>query len=187
MTELAKTKPSTGLLYSLDEDEDESTESGRTTPVETWLLEIGDHLLVPVGASPPLDGIVTSASPSTSFNEASMTGESRPVLKAAGDSVLAGTTNAGPSAVIIQVSKEPGTTVLDGIIQSVREAMGRKASIELLADVITGYFTPAVTAISLITFIVWFIRGVVHDLPLSWLDGKAESTGNWLLVSSRKL
>ncbi|KAF8583040.1 heavy metal translocatin [Ramaria rubella] len=161
---LSSTKPSAGLLYS--------TAGSSTTLEQVDFLEIGDVLLVPTGASPPLDAVLTRSSPKTTFNESSLTGEARPVLKGPGDEVFAGTTNAGPAAAVVTITHEVGRTMLDDIVGVVRDAMGKKAGIERLADVVTGYFVPFVVAVAALTFGVWTLRGYLGSLPAEWADSQ---------------
>ena len=131
---------------------------------------MGDVLLVPAGASPPLDAVLAPSSPKTTFDESSLTGEARPVLKIPGDEVYAGTTNAGPAAAIVSVTNDVGNTMLDGIVEVVRDAMGKKADVERIADIVTGYFVPCVVFVAVLTFGVWCLRGYLGNLPSEWLD-----------------
>ncbi|KIJ47543.1 hypothetical protein M422DRAFT_226325 [Sphaerobolus stellatus SS14] len=170
---LSSTLPSTGLLVS--------TEDGRPEEVSVILLEIGDAVLVPVGSSPPLDGIFAAKSPLASFTEASLTGEAAPVPKKSGDTVFAGTINAGPNAAIVTITSLPGHTMLDGIVGIVRDAMGRKAGAEKLADVLTGWFVPFFVGVAGITFGVWALRGYLGDLPTEFLDTRRG--GSWTLFA----
>ncbi|KAF8501273.1 hypothetical protein JB92DRAFT_2794788, partial [Gautieria morchelliformis] len=170
---LSSTKPSTGLLYGVD--------TSSTTTELADFLDVGDILLVPAGASPPLDGVLAPSSSKTTFDESSLTGEARPVLKAPGDEVFAGTTNAGPAAAVVIVTKDVGHTMLDGIVGVVRDAMGKKAGIERIADIVTGYFVPFVVFVAALTFIVWCLRGYLGDLPSDWVD--SHRGGSWALFA----
>ncbi|KIJ47550.1 hypothetical protein M422DRAFT_163902, partial [Sphaerobolus stellatus SS14] len=170
---LSSTLPSTGLLVS--------TEDGRPEEISVILLEIGDAVLVPVGSSPPLDGILAAKSPLASFTEASLTGEAAPVPKKSGDTVFAGTINAGPNAAVVMITSLPGHTMLDGIVGIVRDAMGRKAGVEKLADVLTGWFVPFFVGVAGITFGVWALRGYLGDLPTEFLD--IHRGGSWTLFA----
>jgi Cu+-exporting ATPase len=124
---------------------------------------------------------VLDHSPSTNFNESSLTGEARPVLKSPGDGVYAGTTNAGPSAIRVRVTSRE--TVLDGIVTVVRDAMGKKAGLERIAEKITGYFVPVIVAMACLTFVIWTIRGYAGDLPEDYLDGEVSRKGGWALFA----
>ncbi|KIJ47515.1 hypothetical protein M422DRAFT_248936, partial [Sphaerobolus stellatus SS14] len=132
-------------------------------------------------SSPPLDGILAAKSPLASFTESSLTGEAAPVPKKSGDAVFAGTINAGPSAAIVTITSLPGHTMLDGIVGIVRDAMGRKAGVEKLADVLTGWFVPFFVGVAGITFGVWALRGYLGDLPTEFLDTRRG--GSWTLFA----
>jgi len=165
--------PSTGLLIS--------SPGAAPEQLPTILLEAGDTVLVPVGSSPPLDGIMADNSPLASFNESSLTGEAAPVSKKPGEAVYAGTINAGPNATLVKLTSLPGQTMLDGIVGVVRDAMGRKAGVEKLADKLTGWFVPIVVGIAGITFGLWALRGYIGDLPTSYLD--SGRGGSWTLFA----
>ncbi|KDE07763.1 hypothetical protein MVLG_02033 [Microbotryum lychnidis-dioicae p1A1 Lamole] len=202
---LANMKASTGLLYTgslashaahVDETGDENSKStseadldaaaegsSTTLELEVDYFEIDDALLVPSGSSVPLDAVVIPSSSSSNFDESSLTGESLPILKQPGDAVFAGTTNLGPSAVLVRATSNAGSTMLDGIVQVVRDAMGKKATVEKLADLITGVFVPCIVAIAVITFSIWVIRGYSGNLSKNWLDEAERSSGGWSLFA----
>lgn len=165
-------RPQKGLLHFDEKPAEE---------VEAAFIEIGDYLLLPVGTSSPVDCLLAAKSPSTSFDEASLTGESRPVPKVTGDIVYAGTINSGPSAAILIVQHGDGDTVIDSITNGVREAMSRKASIERIADAITAVFVPVIVGIACFTFAIWILRGYTGSLPNDWLNGQRQ--GGWVLFS----
>ena len=173
ITALSAAKPPIGLLYS--------SITASTTPESVDFLEVGDVLLIPAGASSPLDGVLTHSSPKTTFDESSLTGEARPVLKAPGDEVFAGTTNAGPAAAVVTVTSDAGHTMLDGIVGVVRDAMGKKAGVERIAEVVTGYFVPFVVFIAALTFAVWLLRGYLGKLPTEWLD--SHRSRGWIMFA----
>jgi P-type Cu+ transporter len=173
ITTLSSTKPSTGLLYAAD--------TSSTTTELADFLEVGGILLIPAGASPPLEGILASSSPKTTFNESSLMGEAGPVLKVPGDEIFAGTTNVGPAAAVITISNDIGHTMLDGIVGVVCDAMGKKAGIECIADIITGYFVPFVVFIAALTFSVWSLRGYLGNLPSEWIS--SSRGGGWALFA----
>jgi P-type Cu+ transporter len=158
-----------------------STDTSTVTSEAVDFLEVRDVLLVPAGDSPPLDAVLADSSPKTTFDESSLTGEARPVLKAPGDEVFAGTTNAGPAAAVVTVTNDVGHTMLDGIVGVVQDAMGKKAGIERIANTITGYFVPFVVFIASLTFIVWSLRGYLGDLPSEWIDSRRG--GGWALFA----
>ncbi|KAL8284089.1 hypothetical protein RQP46_004838 [Phenoliferia psychrophenolica] len=202
---LGRMKASTGILferpvssgtdddkkdgYFSEDDSDGDSTSATPAPgpstgtntqvVEVDFLEKGDTLLVPAGSSVPLDSIILSTSAISNFDESSLTGESRPVLKGPGDDVFAGSTNLGPSAVVVRVTAPAGETMLDGIVRAVGDAMAKKARIERVADLVTGYFVPVIVGIAGTTFGIWIVRGYSGSLPTSWLD----PGGSWALFA----
>lgn len=175
--ELNKMKPARGTLYNPGAKDGEMT----TEEVDASMIEVGDVLLVPSGSSPCLDGQLIDSSSSSNFEESSLTGESRPVAKGPGDDVFAGTINLGPSAVLVKVTKGQGSTMLDGIVTVVRDAMGKKAGVERIADQVTAYFVPAAVGIATFSFVVWIMRGYLGNLPRDWLDNNGR--GGWVLFA----
>jgi len=116
----------------------------------------GDILLVKPGEKVPVDGIVSEGY--SAVDESMLTGESMPVEKKAGDGVTGATLNMTGS-FRFRATRVGRDTVLAQIIKMVDEAQGSKAPIQRLADIIAGYFVPAVIAIAIITFIIWLIIG----------------------------
>ncbi|KAJ4325144.1 hypothetical protein N0V94_000858, partial [Neodidymelliopsis sp. IMI 364377] len=140
-------------------------------------LGIGDVVYIQYGTSPPFDGIVTEGI--SIFDESSLTGEARPVEKKAGDIVYSGTINKGTS-VQIKITSLSGTSMLDQVIEAVREGQARRAPIERVADSITAHFVPFVLAVAITTWLVWLILGTTGAIPLEW---RGEETGGWALWS----
>jgi len=116
----------------------------------------GDILLVKPGEKVPVDGIVSEGY--SAVDESMLTGESMPVEKKAGDSVTGATLNMTGS-FRFRATRVGRDTVLAQIIRLVDEAQGSKAPIQRLADIIAGYFVPAVIVIAVITFFIWLIIG----------------------------
>ena len=131
-------------------------------------LKVGDRVLVKPGEKIPLDGQVVTGH--SSVDESMLTGESVPVSKAVGDTVYGATMNA-QGALTVEIGKEPGDTVLSQIVRLVEEAQEQKAPIQKLADTISGIFVPIVMAVSLLTFVVWFL--VTGDLNASIIPAVA--------------
>lgn len=120
-------------------------------PVEE--VKVNDVLIVKPGEKFPLDGELVRGR--TSVDESMLTGESIPVEKETGDSVIGATMNQN-GTVNLKVTKTGKDTALAGIIKVVEEAQGNKAPIQRMADIISGYFVPIVIVIALMTFIVWY-------------------------------
>ncbi|MEH2386005.1 MAG: heavy metal translocating P-type ATPase [Nostoc sp.] len=116
-------------------------------------VRINDVILVRPGEKIPLDGeVITGAS---TVDEAMVTGESLPVKKQPGDEVIGATIN-GAGAFQFRVTRVGNDTFLAQIVKLVQQAQGSKAPIQRLADQVTGWFVPAVIAIAIATFVIWF-------------------------------
>lgn len=165
---LAKLRPTEALLIDnhIQPYEEPIKSSIRNVPID--LLEIGDIVSIPHGASPPTDGIIDQEG-TFLFDESSLTGESRPVRKVKGDNILTGSVNISDPVRII-VKELGGTSMLDQIINVVRSGQAKRAPVERFADIITSYFTPIITLIAISTWIVWLALGQSGVLPQTWLD-----------------
>ncbi len=120
------------------------------------LVEVGDLLRVRPGESVPVDAAVESGR--SSIDEAMVTGESMPITKTIGEHVIGGTLNQ-TGALVIRAEKIGRDTMLARIVQMVAEAQRSRAPIQRLADLVAGWFVPAVVAIAATTFVVWAIWG----------------------------
>ena len=112
----------------------------------------GDRLRVRPGDKVPVDGEVREGS--SSVDESMISGEPIPVEKGPGDTVIGGTVN-GTGSFIMVATKVGDDTVLSQIVHMVAEAQRSRAPIQRLADVVAGWFVPAVVITAVITFIVW--------------------------------
>jgi P-type Cu+ transporter len=119
-------------------------------------VRVGDRLRVRPGEKIPVDGVVVEGS--SSIDESMVTGEPIPVEKKAGDAVIGATVN-GTGSVVMEAERVGSETLLAQIVQMVAEAQRSRAPIQKLADVVAGYFVPAVILIAIITFIVWAAVG----------------------------
>ncbi|TCP28892.1 Cu+-exporting ATPase [Scopulibacillus darangshiensis] len=118
----------------------------------TEVLE-GDIVQVKPGEKVPVDGEIVEGG--SALDESMLTGESIPVDKAVGDSVIGSTINKN-GFLKIKATKVGKDTALAQIIKVVEEAQGSKAPIQRLADSISGIFVPIVVGIALVTFIIWY-------------------------------
>lgn len=123
-------------------------------PVEQ--VQTGDLLLIRPGASVPVDGVVTEGA--SSVDESALTGESIPVDKAAGDTVISASINKS-GALTIRATRVGEDTTLAQMIRLVDEAASSKAPIAKLADKVAGVFVPTVMAIALVTAAIWLLTG----------------------------
>ena len=125
---------------------------GRTFDVPVEEVAVGDLVVVRPGERIPVDGRIVEGS--STVDESMLTGESLPVEKSAGDEVIGATLNKHGSFTFVatKVGKE---TALAQIIRVVEEAQGSKAPVQRLADVVSGYFVPAVVGVALLTFFGW--------------------------------
>lgn len=149
-----------------------------TEKVNVDLIETGDLVKVMHGSSPPCDAVLLDQE--ASFDESSLTGESRLVNKQQGDVVYSGTINKGP-AVTMRVSGPAGASMLDSIIAVVREGQSKRAPMERIADLLTAYFVPVVILISILTWLVWLTLGLSGALPRSYLDSEIGGWPFWSL------
>ncbi|KOS17229.1 putative copper-transporting ATPase [Escovopsis weberi] len=153
---LAKLRPAKALLVETDDI------NGRTvTNIDRDQLESGDLIRILHGSSPPVDGVVVSGE--TKVDESSLTGESRLVKKGEGDEVFAGTVNKG-DVVTARVTGTCGKSMLDQIVEVVREGQTKRAPMEQIADLVTSYFVPVITAIAIITWAVWMALALTHSV-----------------------
>ncbi|KAB5566856.1 E1-E2 ATPase-domain-containing protein [Coniochaeta sp. 2T2.1] len=166
---LGKLRPTTATLV-----EGYETEKQADSVVQADLLEYGDVVRVPHGGSPPSDGTVVQGN--SSFDESSLTGESRLVKKTAGDEIFAGTVNQG-GPVLIRITGVGGQSMLDQIVKVVREGQTKRAPVEHIADRLTTYFVPVVTLIAILTWVIWMSLGFSGRIPGHFLD---VSSGGWV-------
>lgn len=122
-----------------------------TVPVDEVI--VGDIVLVRPGDKVPVDGEVLEGD--SSVDESMLTGESLPVEKRIGDSVIGATINKN-GMLRIKATKVGKETALAQIIKVVEEAQGSKAPIQRVADIISGIFVPIVVGIAVVAFLVWY-------------------------------
>ncbi|HEV2642105.1 MAG TPA: heavy metal translocating P-type ATPase, partial [Candidatus Elarobacter sp.] len=120
-------------------------------PVE--LVTPGTIVIVRPGERIPVDGEIVSGQ--SAVDESMLTGESLPVEKHAGDSLIGGTINRTGS-VRYSATHVGSDSVLAQIVRLMRDAQGSRAPIQKLADRVSGVFVPVIIAIAIVTFIVWF-------------------------------
>ncbi|MFQ5527858.1 MAG: copper-translocating P-type ATPase [Thermoanaerobaculia bacterium] len=127
-------------------------EDGTEEDVPLEEIHPGDRLRVRPGEKVPVDGVVVKGT--SSLDESMVTGESIPVEKRPGDPVIGATVN-GTGSLVMQAERVGSDTLLSQIVHMVAEAQRSRAPIQKLADVVAGYFVPAVVVIAVVTFVVW--------------------------------
>ena len=147
----------------------------RVTPTgdtEVPLDEViaGDRLRVRPGGKVPVDGQIEEGS--SSVDESMITGESLPVEKKAGDRVTGGTVN-GQGGFIFRADKVGADSLLARIVQMVADAQRSRAPIQGLVDRVAGIFVPAVVAIAVLTFLIWFFFGPEPRLAYAIINAVA--------------
>ncbi|OYV21692.1 MAG: Cu2+-exporting ATPase [Methylococcaceae bacterium NSP1-1] len=123
-------------------------------PIEE--VGLGETLRVRPGEKIAVDGVLLEGH--STMDESMLTGEPIPVEKSVGSEVVAGTMNQTGS-FLFQATRIGRDTALAQIIKSVRQAQSSKPEIARLADKISSVFVPAVVAISVLTFLVWYAFG----------------------------
>ena len=155
ITKLMDLSPKTAILL---------TEDGTEREVPTEELCQGDIFLVKPGSLIPVDGTVLEGC--SSVDEAAVTGESVPVEKQPGDTVVSATVNKA-GFLKCRADRVGEDTTLSQIIRLVEEASASKAPIAQLADKVAGVFVPAVMGIALVTLIVWLVVGSGAEFAIS--------------------
>jgi len=148
-----------GELAKLLPDEAEVVHGDHTMTMPVSSLSIGDLVIVRPGASVPADGEVVEGE--SQVDESLLTGESAPVSKALGSSVVAGSVNSGSEgetgSLTIKVTKLGDDTALAGVMKLVAEAQASKSGVQLLADRAAGWLFYLAIAVAVVTLVVWLL------------------------------
>jgi len=131
-------------------------DDGSDEEVTLDLVQLGDRLRVRPGEKVPVDGEVLDGR--ISIDESMVTGESMPVTKAAGDKVIGGSINKTGS-FIMRADKIGADTLLSQIVQMVAQAQRSRAPIQRMADLVSGWFVPAVIVVAALAFAGWALFG----------------------------
>ena len=145
--ELLRLAPETATVVRSD---------GTDEVIDLKHVHAGQTLRVKANEKVPTDGVIIDGQ--TSIDESMVTGESMPVQKHAGDTVIGGTIN-GNRSFTMTAEKVGAETLLAHIVRMVGEAQRSRAPIQRLADVVSAYFVPAVIIVAIIGFVVWLILG----------------------------
>jgi Cu+-exporting ATPase len=149
-----RTTEAISRLLRLQAKEATLIRDGKEVKVPIEQVQVGDTILVKPGEKIPVDGQVVAGR--SAVDESMITGESIPVEKREGDTVIGATMNKH-GVLTLTAQKVGKDTVLSGIVKIVEEAQGSKAPIQRMADVISGIFVPIVVGIALVTFLVWYV------------------------------
>lgn len=142
---LMKLRPSTTTLYKNNEEIVVSIEE----------IEVGDMIVVKAGDQIAMDGVIIEGE--SSVDESMLSGESMPIDKTKGESVVGGTLNLS-GRLLIEVTATIDNSVLSHMIKMVENAQGKKAPIAKVADKVASVFVPTVMMIALIASIFWYFK-----------------------------
>ena len=140
---------------------------GEQAEVSIDSVLVGDMILVKPGETIPVDGVVVVGQ--SSVDESMLTGESMPVEKKQGDTVIGATLNK-LGMLKFEATKVGKETALARIIKLVEDAQGSKAPIQKLADQVSAVFVPAVIVVALVTFAGWYFFGAKGDFTLALIN-----------------
>lgn len=130
--------------------------NGKEIDIPIEQVQVGDVIRVRPGEKIPVDGEIIEGE--SSIDESMISGESIPVDKAKGDTVIGSTMNKS-GTFTYKAMKVGSDTMIAQIIKLVQEAQGSKAPIQRLADTVSSYFVPIVIMLAFATFGVWYIFG----------------------------
>ncbi|OGF12293.1 MAG: copper-translocating P-type ATPase [Candidatus Eisenbacteria bacterium RBG_16_71_46] len=131
-------------------------EDGADEDVPLDQVAVGDRLRVRPGEKVPVDGVVLEGG--SAVDESMVSGEAIPVEKRPDDRVIGATVN-GTGSFVMRADRVGAETMLARIVKMVAEAQRSRAPIQRLADVVAGWFVPAVVLIAIVTFVVWGLWG----------------------------
>ncbi len=144
--------------------------SGAEADVPLESLAVGDRVQVRPGEKIPVDGVVLSGQ--SSVDESMLTGEPLPVEKRLGDHVVGATVNQ-TGALVVQAEHVGTDSLLSQIVTLVSQAQRSRAPLQKLADRVAAWFVPAVIAISIVTFFVWWFIGPEPRLAYALVNAVA--------------
>ncbi|PTD06527.1 P-type cation-transporting ATPase [Fusarium culmorum] len=125
--------------------------------IDARLLQYGDVFKVLPHCRVPTDGIVMSGK--TEVDESMLTGETLPIVKQKGSSLIAGTVN-GDGTVVVQLTRLPGKNTVTDIAQLVEEAANSKPEIQDLANKVASWFVPAMGTVAILVLVIWIACGI---------------------------
>ncbi|CAN6240439.1 unnamed protein product [Urochloa humidicola] len=140
--------------------------------IDSRLIQKNDLIKVVPGGKVASDGFVIWGQ--SHVNESMITGESRPVAKRKGDTVIGGTVNEN-GVLHVRATFVGSESALAQIVRLVESAQMAKAPVQKFADQISRVFVPLVIVLSLLTWLVWFLAGRFHGYPNSWIPSSMDS------------
>ena len=152
---------------------------GHEEDIPVDAIQKGDLLRVRPGEKVPVDGVIVEGQ--SNIDESMITGEPIPVEKKAGDRLIGATVN-GTGSVILRAERVGAETMLAQIVRMVADAQRTRAPIQKLADVVAGYFVPAVIAIAVVTFAVWGLWGPAPRMAHALINAVAVLVLTGLLI-----
>ncbi len=160
-----RTSGAIGRLLALRPATACKVEGGKEIDLPVEEIRVGDYIRIRPGDRVPVDGVVRQGS--SAVEESMLTGESMPVVKKPGDSVVGGTVNTTGS-LLFEVQKVGSETVLSKIVRLVERAQESRAPVQRMVDRIAAIFVPTVLALAAITAVLWWLLGpqprLVHGL-----------------------
>ncbi|KAI1459297.1 heavy metal translocatin [Annulohypoxylon moriforme] len=147
------------------------SKDGTETDIDTRLLQYGDVFKVAPHAQVPTDGVILSGI--TETDESMLTGESRPVEKKQGSTIIAGSLN-GSGTITVRLTKLPGENTISAIAGMVDDAKLSKPKIQDLADRVASHFVPVIISLTLIVFVSWVGVGI-HNQGKSGNDAVVQA------------
>ena len=159
-----KTKDAISKLINLSPKTSIVIRNGQEIDINTDEIVQGDIIVIKPGTSIPVDGVVIDGS--SYIDQSAITGESIPVEKTIGDSVVSGTINRN-GYLKMKATKVGENTTLSQIIKLVEEAGSSKAPIARLADKVSGIFVPVVIGIAILATIFWLLQGQSLEFALT--------------------
>lgn len=142
-----------GKLMGLQAKDAEVLKDGKFIKVPLDQVQVGDLIRVKPGEKIPVDGTITDGT--TTLDESMVTGESMPVVKKVGDTVVGSTINSN-GTITFKATKVGSDTMLAQIVDLVKKAQTSHAPIQNLTDKISNVFVPAVLIIAIVTFVIWY-------------------------------
>ncbi|KAJ6388679.1 hypothetical protein OIU77_027103 [Salix suchowensis] len=168
IAKLMDLEPETAILLTLDDHGNILNEE----EIDSRLIQKNDVIKILPGAKVASDGLVIWGT--SHVNESMITGEARPVTKGVDDPVIGGTINEN-GVLRVKATRVGSDSALSQIVRLIESAQLAKAPVQKFADSISKYFVPLVIILSFSTWLVWYLAGVFHGYPESWIPHSMDS------------